>query len=143
MKRRGATAWQVILSDLALILFLTTLAASSSERGQSESHPPRTGEVAVYREGAGGLTLGQWLNQQPADPRMQLTVQARYAATDFDRIAGRASQLARVAQANGFAPRLSLEPAERSEVAVSLAYDQIAGQSQAQTTRLRPASLAR
>lgn len=143
MKRRGTLAWQVVLSDLALILFLTTLAASGSDQGIGTIPLHRVGEVAIYREGAGGLSLAQWLDQQPADPRLQLTVQARYAAADFDRIAQRASRLARQAEANGHRPRLLLEPATHSEIAVSLGYDAVPDQSHSASTRLRPSSLAR
>ena len=143
MKARGASAWQVVLSDLALILFLTALAAAGNQHGASDDHAVPTGEMAIYREGAGGLTLAQWLDQQPADPRIQLTVQARYAATDFDRVADRAAHLAQQAAARGYMPRLSLQPAAQSEVTGSLAYDALPGQCQALTTRLRPASFAR
>lgn len=143
MKVRGASAWHVVLTDLALILFLTTLAASGGKREPGEGHIIRAGEAAIYREGAGGLSLAQWLDEQPTDPRLQLTVQARYAPSDFDRIAEQASGLAREAAGHGFKPRISLEPGAQSEVHVTLAYDTPPGQSQAQTTRLRPDSLAR
>ena len=143
MKARGSAAWQVVLSDLALILFLTTLAAVGSGDGASPAPVPRSSEVAVYREGAGGLTLPQWLDQQPADSRMQLTVQARYAARDFDRVSTRAARLARDAAESGVSPRVSLEPASSSNVTVSLAYDARPDQLQAQRTLLRPDSLAR
>lgn len=143
MRTRGSAAWQVVLSDLALILFLTTLAASGSGDGPGPAPVPRSGEVAVYREGAGGLTLPQWLDQQPADPRVQLTVQARYAGRDFERVSDRAVRLAREAAESGFSPRLSLEPAAISDITVSLAYDAARDQLQAQSTLLRPDSLAR
>ena len=72
--RRTIPAWQVVLSDLALILFLTTLAAlqgTAKEAQGSIAEAPRSHEVAVYREAAGGLSLAQWLESQPADPRLQ------------------------------------------------------------------------
>lgn len=144
--RRTIPAWQVVLSDLALILFLTTLAAlqgTSKEAPGSLAEAPRSHEVAVYREAAGGLALAQWLETQPADPRLQLTVLARFTPGEFEQVHERAQRLASEAAKAGKPPRLVLEPAEHSEVLVSLAYDVPEAMSQAQSTRLRPDSLAR
>lgn len=143
MKGKAGPAWQVVLSDLALILFLTTLAASGSGQDAPVSAAARAEGVSIYREGAGGLTLAQWLQGQPTDPRVQLTVEGRYSVTDFDRIADQTTRLANEASQSGFRPRLVLEPATESDVIVALGYDATPGQSQSHTTRLRPDSLAR
>lgn len=146
MSRRGVPSWQVVLSDLALILFLTTLAAvQGTQQGapSAAQESTRANELAVYREGAGGLSLEAWLGQQPADPRAQLTILARYAPGEFAAVEARAQALAHAARDHGKAPRVVVEPAAASEITASLAYDNPAAQPQAQATRLRPAALAR
>lgn len=147
MSKRGVPSWQVVLSDLALILFLTTLAAQASLRQQSTATTrpsPQASELAVYRPGAGGLSLRQWLAEQPRDARRQLTVAGRYRPEAFDRITGEARALAQQAALAGHAPRVLIEPGAHSEVIVSFAYDAPPDQpAAADSTRLRPASLAR
>lgn len=146
MTGRSVPSWQVVLSDLALILFLTTLAAMQGTQQEVAAKPlesPRAHELAVYREGAGGLSLGAWLDLQSPDPRAQLTILARYAPEEFAAVEKRARALAQAARDHDKAPRVVLEPATASEITVSLAYDSTAFQSQAQATRLRPADLAR
>lgn len=146
MTRRAVPSWQVVLSDLALILFLTTLAAvqGTQQDATPDAHEsPRAHELAVYREGAGGLSLGAWLDLQSPDPRAQLTILARYAPAEFASVETRARALALAARDHGQAPRVVLEPGAASEITVSLAYDNPAVQPQAQATRLRPAALAR
>lgn len=146
MTRRGVPSWQVVLSDLALILFLTTLAAvQGTQQGapSAAQESARANELAVYREGAGGLSLEAWLDLQSSDPRTQLTILARYVPEEFAAVDQRARALAQASRDHGKAPRVVLEPAGASEITVSLAYDSTAFQSQAQATRLRPADLAR
>lgn len=147
MKRRLIPSWQVVLSDLALILFLTTLSGLAQTRSNSApdqvGESARSAEMAVYREGAGDLALGQWLEGQPRDPRLQLTVYARYAPAEFAAISKSAADLAEEARRSGVVPRVVVEPARASEVTVTLAYDSPGELSQSHSTRLRPDSLAR
>lgn len=146
MTSRAAPSWQVVLCDLALILFLTTLAAAQEggpEAPDAMQQSERAQELAVYRDGAGGLTLEQWLAEQPGDARTQVTVLARYAPADFAAVEQRARVLAGSAAKADKPPRLIIEPAKESAVIVSLAYDAPQAASQAHSTRLRPASLAR
>jgi hypothetical protein len=146
MTRRAVPSWQVVLSDLALILFLTTLAAlqnADPTPGAPVLETARAHELAAYREGAGGLSLKQWLAQQPGDPRAQLTVLARFAPGDYGAVSRRAQSLAEQAAQAGKPPRVVVEPAASSDVMVTLAYDVPEAISQAHRTRLRPDSLAR
>jgi hypothetical protein len=150
MKGRAIPTWQVVLSDLALILFLTTLAALARTPGEEPvpvtitvTETDRSSELAVYRDGAGGLTLIEWLMQQQPDPRIQVTVLGRFAPTEFAAVSRRARELALQSEQIGRPPRLVLEPADTSVIVVSLAYDAPELLSHAQTTRLRPDSLAR
>lgn len=146
MSRRTIPGWQVVLCDLALILFLTTLAATQSGRPAPDAAPaasPRAHEQAIYRNGAGGLSLNQWLAQQGRDPRAQITVLARFAPGEFEPVSRQAKAMAAAAARAGKAPRMVVEPAASSDVIVSLGYDATVPSSQAHTTRLRPEVLAR
>lgn len=151
MTRRAAPSWQVVLSDLALILFLTTLAASGGGDGGRVGEPdekpvapsPRAAELAVYRENAGGLSLARWLAEEGRDGRAQLTVTGRYRSGEYARVSAAAQRMAGEAARHGHEPRLVLEPGAQNEVLASFSYDAPQAASQAQTTRLRPASLAR
>lgn len=146
MSRRTIPGWQVVLCDLALILFLTTLAATQSGRPAPDAAPaasPRAHEQAIYRDGAGGLSLSQWLAQQDRDPRAQVTVLAQFAPGEFGIVSRRAGALAAAAAQADKPPRVIVEPGARSDVFVSLAYDAAMPSPQAHTTRLRPEVLAR
>lgn len=73
-----SSGWQVVLADLALILFLVTLAAlAAGPDGDDRSRiakPEIAASQALYREVEDGPTLAQWLDQRPADPRATLTI---------------------------------------------------------------------
>lgn len=97
----------------------------------------------MYRNGAGGLSLSQWLGQQDRDPRAQITVLARFAPGEFGIVSRRAGALAAAAAQADKPPRVIVEPGARSDVFVSLAYDAAMPSPQAHTTRLRPEVLAR
>lgn len=101
-----AAAWQTILADLALILFMITAAALAgapdgpmapiagpvsgppSERPPAPLLPPprpvvaaspRSEPVGVWRDGPGVPPLAEWLRQQGSDPRLRVTILVRHA----------------------------------------------------------------
>lgn len=80
----NAHGWQLILADLALILFLVTLTAlPSAIAGQNSDRegspkPTISASQALYRPITGGPTLREWLADQPRDPRATLTIFATY-----------------------------------------------------------------
>lgn len=142
MIRRRAPSWQVILADLALILFLTVLAgfaAVHSRANQREEDAVIAGVQALYRR-TPEVSLADWLTQQQVDHRMQLTIFARYAAGERMKVWEDARALMGEAQGAGFTTRVILEPGQVSETYAVLAYD---APVQAATMQLRPASLAR
>lgn len=142
MMRPRAPSWQVTLADLALILFVTTLAGLAAGRSRDSAREEDVviaGAQAIYRRTA-ELPLNAWLSQQQPDSRMQLTIFARYAAGDRLKIWDEARVLMGEAQAAGYGSRVILEPGSRSETWAVLAYD---ASPQAAMTQFRPASLAR
>lgn len=128
---RKATSWQVILADLALILFLTTLAGFVAVRSQPASREEDAiiaAPQALYRRG-GETTLYQWLGQQQADSRLRLTIFARYRVGERLAVWEQARDLMAEAQVAGFSPRVVLEPAGESDIYAALAYDELTPES--------------
>jgi hypothetical protein len=152
--RRGSNGWQLILADLALLLFLvsasvlTTQEQSGQERtGQEQSAQERAarreqegeaqapgGEgiaLAVYRSGPdlppGSPGLDQWLALQQPDPRATLTITATHAAGDETRAWREARSLAQSAQAQGVRVRVMIRAGKTTGIAASLTYDEPAG----------------
>jgi hypothetical protein len=137
---RGAdSGWQLILADLALILFLVTLTAlpltesdvRPSLGGRIASPPPRAeiaAAQALYRPVPGGPSLGQWLAGQPRDPRATLTVFARHAAGDEAAAWTAARDLAASARGGGVPVRIIIAAGSEADLYASLAYDMAAGE---------------
>lgn len=143
----SAQGWQLILADLSLILFLVTLTAlvtsSSDEEAADEQANRGKSDVkdtpnvapyvapyvapaqALFRQVEGGPDLGEWLSEQPLDPRATLTILARTSAGDEDAIWQEAQGLANDAQKSGVAVRVVIAGGDKSEVYASLAYDSV------------------
>jgi hypothetical protein len=136
---RSGHGWQLILADLALILFLVTLSAlpaAEAETGQRladsdarSEDAARALEVApaqaLYRPIAGGPSLGAWLAAQPRDPRATLTVFAQYRPSEAQRAWEAAAALAADAQARGVAVRTIIAAGDSDDIYASLAYDTV------------------
>jgi hypothetical protein len=131
MIARAGSGWQYILADLSLILFMVTAAALASA---DDPHPvlppppagrplsPEGAPLALYRAAPGAPPLAEWLREQSADPRQQLTIVAQYGAGDQAAALGRAEALAREAGAAGARARIVVEPGEGGATA-ALAFD--------------------
>jgi len=136
---RGGHGWQLILADLALILFLMTLSAlpaAEAESGQrladreareSDARGVPRPEVApaqaLYRAVPGGPGLGAWLAAQQPDPRATLTIFATYRAGGEAAAWGRTEALAAEARASGARVRTIISVGAAEEIYASLAYD--------------------
>ncbi|MFU7529366.1 hypothetical protein [Qipengyuania sp. ASV99] len=138
MISRRAPSWQLILADLALILFLVTLSALARESPQgrdnlatrpsnldAEDTPQIASSQALFRPLAQGPSLKQWLSEQPADPRATLTIFARHVGADSDgaKMWDQAQTLASSAEGSGFAVRVVITQGEQNDLYASLAYD--------------------
>ena len=117
--------WQMIIADLALILFMVTAAAMGSKKPETPDNPlPARGEaLAIYRPHQGTPPIGDWLAAQAADERQQLTIIGRYRDGDPQGAADDALALAADAAASGVRPRILLEPGESTELLAVLAFD--------------------
>ncbi len=128
MTVRHALPWQLILADLALILFLVSLAALAGLRANNiETQGSRDISVAaaqtLFRPSEDGVDISEWLATQDIDPRATLTVFARYSSADQAKSWRQAERLAEAARAIDVPVRVVLTPAERSDTYASLAFD--------------------
>ena len=124
----GGNGWQLVLADLALILFLVTLTALVSSSSKGEDALTRSPYVApaqaLFRPTERGPTLAQWLAEQPADPRLTLTIIARYSGEDQDTVWQDAQNMAASVAGSTIAVRVIVSKAEQSDIYASLAYDE-------------------
>lgn len=132
--------WQLILADLALILFLLSLSALPAAEAESGRHlaaravqeqktretaePEVAAAQALFRPVAGGPSLGDWLRAQAPDPRATVTVFAIHTPGAEAAAWARAETLARQARAAGTQVRTIIAAGRADEVYASLAYDQ-------------------
>ncbi len=129
---RRVPSWQLILADLALILFLVTLSALAGEAAD-ELAPQARGDAAdvlqvaqaqaLFRPDPLGPTLAEWLAEQSPDPRATLTIFAAFSPDERDSVWEIAQALANDAQRTGFGVRVVMEQRETSDIYASLAYD--------------------
>lgn len=129
MMARAGSGWQYILADLSLILFMVTAAALASGEDApakpavaDQPLSPQAEPLALYRAAPGAPPLGQWLRDQSADPRQQLTIVARYRPGEQTAALDEAAALARQAGAAGMGARIVVEPGPGGATA-ALAYD--------------------
>lgn len=144
---RSGHGWQLILADLALILFLLTLSALPADEADAEAGPRlavtkahteqagsyRPPEIAaaqaLYRPVEQGPSLTQWLAAQQPDPRATLTIFAAHAPGGEAAAWLRAQALAAEAQASGTRVRTIITAGATEEVYASLAYDEMLADS--------------
>ena len=131
---RGGQGWQLILADLALILFLMTLSAlpavEADHRARARDTPPIVpteiaAAQALYRPVAGGPGLAAWLAAQPRDPRATLTLFVRHRPGEAAAAWETAQTLAQDAQGSGVAIRTIITAGQEDDVYASLAYDAV------------------
>lgn len=142
---RGGHGWQLILADLALILFLLSLSALPAAEAES-GRRLATGAVqeqatrkaaqtevasaqALFRPVAGGPSLGEWLAAQAPDARATVTVFAIHKPGGEAAAWARAQALATEARGAGTQVRTIISVGTADEVYASLAYDQQVAQS--------------
>lgn len=135
MIMRSSHGWQLILADLSLILFLVTLTALVGSSLQDASDPeiePETApnpapylapSQALFRKIEGGPDLGDWLREQPLDPRASLTIVAQHGPGDEEAIWQEAQAMAQIARRSKVSARVVIKGADTSDLYASLAYD--------------------
>lgn len=137
--QRTGNGWQLIIADLALILFLLTLSALPAAEAESgrrlaaravqekAARDAALAEVApaqaLFRPVAGGPSLGTWLAAQTPDARATLTIFASHAPGRETQAWARAAALAAEARATGTRVRTIITAGRQSDLYASLAYD--------------------
>ena len=144
-RRMGPTAnpqsgWQIILADLALILFIITAAALANApegpRSPFKPAPPpspaaprpiplssRGEPVAVWTDGAGAPPLAGWLASEGSDVRLRPTIAVRFVKGHQAAAFARAEALVEEAGPRGAAARIVVEAGSADGAIVTLAYD--------------------
>ena len=132
MIQRRAPGWQLILADLALILFLVTLTGLVEQNDGTvpvatsdrlSNLPEIAPSQALFRPDPLGPSLAEWLSSQPADPRTTLTIFASHSGDDKAAIWEQAEALASSVAGEGFAVRVVITRAAASDLYASLAFD--------------------
>lgn len=137
--RGGGNSWQLIIADLALILFLLTLSALpivESQNGARQADrearendararpaPQIDASQALFRPVPGGPGLGEWLAGQAPDPRATLTIFAIHTPGKEAAAWSRAEALAAEARERGAQVRTIIHAGTADETYASLAYD--------------------
>ncbi|MFM7402668.1 MAG: hypothetical protein ACKO1N_00960 [Erythrobacter sp.] len=129
---RSGHGWQLILADLALILFLLTLSAlpgaeANSDAPQGETRGPAMPEVApaqaLFRPVPGRPGIAAWLASQTPDPRATLTIFTVHRPGGEAAAWARAQALAGEAVATGARVRTIIMAGAEADLYASLAYD--------------------
>lgn len=132
MMTSGKANWQMIIADLALILFMVTAASLDTDRIPEESPPaewrdtqlPIEGEMlALYRADFSAPSLDQWLADQAPDERQSLTIVARYEPGGREGAMQGAEELASAAGVQGLQARIVLEPGDYTDLFAVLSFD--------------------
>ena len=137
--RSGGNGWQLIIADLALILFLLTLSALPAAEAESGARladgearekdarglpaPQIDAAQALFRPVRGGPGLGEWLAAQAPDPRATLTIFAIHTPGKEAAAWSRAEALAAEARKAGARVRTIIHAGTADETYASLAYD--------------------
>ncbi len=133
MSLRDPSGWQLILADLALILFLVTIAAlaDTAEDGVDQDTP--SGEElggasvapsqALFRPGTDVPAIEQWLAQQSGDPRATLSIISTHRLGEDQQAWEAAQAMATRARETGVAVRVIVQLGDRNDLYASLAFD--------------------
>ena len=124
------TSWQVMLADLSILLFLTSLSALAQVKSAPAAPaalapvaPSVAEPVAIWRAGGGAPRLGEWLKTQASDARMQINVHAGYRPQAREQVLRDAVAISSDPDLEGRRVRVILEPAPTDFVTVTLSYD--------------------
>lgn len=131
---RGHQGWQLVLADLALILFLVTLTALVNTDADQAGNRLATRAThlapaqALYRPTARGPSLSEWLSEQPRDPRATVTIIAQHSGDDKELMWDNAQMMAASASQSDVPVRVVITTGEQSDLYASLAYDEMGAQ---------------
>ncbi|WP_379922708.1 hypothetical protein [Erythrobacter sp. R86502] len=137
--QRAGHGWQLILADLALILFLLALTALPAAETASKQRLADTqarvedaqGRIrtevapaqALFRPVPSGPPLREWLAAQGPDPRATLTIFTVHRRGEEAAAWTQAQALAAEARASGARVRTIISVGDQPDLYASLAYD--------------------
>lgn len=115
----------VVLTDLSLILFL--VCASALQDKPAVADPPAPLEtpvmLGVWSDVPGGITLPEWLAQQPPDDSQRLSIEVSYRAGGVDAAFARADALRLSAGPAGAQARVLIAQGPADAVMAQLVQD--------------------
>ncbi|WP_299308764.1 hypothetical protein [uncultured Croceicoccus sp.] len=121
-------SWQVMLADLAMILFLVAASAVPARdivpAAVALAKPAVAGEPsAVFRDNGEDERFARWLDSRSADTRETLTIRGGPREGRYDAALARAAALVAIAATRGLATRIVLEPESGDAVVAVFAFD--------------------
>ena len=124
MTPREGISWQLILADLALILFLVAVSAIEDDTGTMPSDVDVPAQ-AIFRPRPDGPDIALWLKQQTPDPRMTLTIVATHDRGGDGEAWQGANALASSARRSGIAVRIVTREGSGADLYARLGYDDL------------------
>jgi hypothetical protein len=125
----------IVIADLSLILFLVCASALQKQAAEPAPAPLETPVMlSVWSDAAGGITLAQWLAQQPPDDSQRLSIEVRYRAGGLAAALARADVLRLSAGAAGSDARVLIAEGPADAALAQLVQDNANG---AEFARLR------
>lgn len=117
----------MVVADLSLILFLVCAAALQDGPTSARVSAPAPQEtpvmLSVWSDTPDGITLAQWLAQQPPDDSQRLSIEVSYRAGGFASAFARADQLRLAAGPAGANARVLIAEGESDAVLAQLVQD--------------------
>jgi hypothetical protein len=117
----------IVVADLSLILFLVCAAALQDGPADVPASAPAPREapvmLSVWSDVPGGITLREWLAQQPPDDSQRLSIEVSYGAGGFASALARADQLRLAAGPVGANARVLIAEGPQDAVLAQLVQD--------------------
>ena len=115
----------IVLADLSLILFLVCASGLQKEPAAPDTPAPLETPVmmSVWSETPGGITLPEWLAQQPPDDSQRLSIEVSYRAGEAGTAFARADALRLSAGSAGAQARVLIAQGPADAVMAQLVQD--------------------
>ena len=123
----------IVIADLSMIMFLVCASALQKE---AAAPPPALFQtpvmLSVWSDAAGGITLADWLAQQPPDDSQRLSIEVTYRAGGLAAALARADGLRVSAGSAGADARVLIAEGPADAALVQLVQDNTTGAEFAQ-----------
>ena len=123
----------IVIADLSMILFLVCASALKKEPAEAAPAPLEIPVMlSVWSDAAGGITLADWLAQQPPDDSQRLSIEVTYRAGGLAAALARADGLRVSAGSAGADARVLIAEGPADEALAQLVQDNTTGAEFAQ-----------